>query len=331
MVLRSILVAFGMIPSPSAEDREIANSAAHYIIDHQDAVFSADQAKGAGMTDDQWKALKPQMLVYANGQIDKIAEDQGPDAVLALLKQDPSRVQLNGWLGQRYVTEGKTDPTKIVLALFHYARVAEYDGPNAATAAIKASSRKYFDKQYAGYHGSMDGADQVLAAAKANPVPPAGFDIESITSISKKKIEQDEEKRKANPMMTLWTDTKTALTGDGGPAYFEQIKDAEMPGAAIPGVTNFKGKIVSMTPALRPKKIVLAVEKDGVADCTLLFEAPLPGKMDVGSELEFDGAVKEFTKDPYMLTFTVEKDKLVGWTGKNAPGGARPAPKKPGN
>ena len=320
MALRSVLVAFGQIQSPSSEDRAIAESAADYIVEHPDTVFAPDQAKLAGMTDEQWKALKPQMLVYANGQIDKIAEDQGPDAVLALLKKDPSRVQLNGWLGQRYVGEGSKDPTKIVLALFHYARVAVYDGPNAATAAIKASAKKYFDKQYNGYHGSMDGADQVLAAAKASPVPPSGFDIESITSISSRKIQEDEEKRKANPMMTLWADTKKALTGDGGPAYFDQIKDAEMPGTAIPGVTNFKGKIISMTPANRPKKIVLAIEKDGVADCTLLFEAPLAGNMDVGKELEFDGAVKEFTKDPYMLTFTVDKDKLVGWTGKNAPG-----------
>jgi hypothetical protein len=328
MVLRGILVAFGQITSPTAEDRAIASGAAHYIVEHQDAVFAADQAKSAGMTDDQWKALKPQMLAYANAQIDKIAEDQGPDAVLALLKQDPTRVELNGWLGQQYVTQGKTDPTKIVLALFHYARVAQYDGPNAAPAATKAGSKKYFDKQYAGYHGSMDGADQVLATAKANAVPPDGFDIESITSISKKKIEADEEKRKANPMITLWTDTKTALTGDGGAAYFDQIKDALMPGAAIPGVTKFKGKIVSMTPAAgRPKKIVLAVEKDGVADCTLVLETPLPGKMDVGSELEFDGTVKEYTKDPYMLTFAVEKDNILGWTGKNPPAGARP-PKK---
>ena len=37
-----------------------------------------------------------------------------------------------------------------------------------------------------------------------------------------------------------------------------------------------------MTPANRPKSIVIAVEKDGVADCTLTFEAALAGKMEPG-------------------------------------------------
>jgi hypothetical protein len=331
-LLRAILSDVQQIKSPSPDDIALSNEASHFVIDHADQVFDPSKAKASGYTEEQWKDLKPKMIAYANMQLDAMAEAQGIDAVLALLKQDPSRVQLNGWLGQQYIAQGnKTDPTKIVLALFHYARVAEYDGPNAATTANRAGAKKYFDKQYAGYHGSADGADQVLAAAKASPVPPPGFDIESITSISKRKIEQDEEKRKANPMITLWTDTKTALTGDGGPAYFDQIKDALMPGAAIPGVTKFKGKIVSMTPALRPKKLVLAVEKDGVADCTLVLEAPLAGKMEVGSELEFDGTVKEFTKDPYMLTFAVEKDNITGWTGKNGPAGAATKAKKPGN
>jgi hypothetical protein len=77
-----------------------------------------------------------------------------------------------------------------------------------------------------------------------------------------------------------------------------------------------------MTPANRPKSVVIAVEKDGVADCTLTFEAALPGKMEPGETLTFEGIAKSFTASPYMLTMEVDKDKLEGWTGKNAP--ARP-------
>ncbi len=326
-LLRSILVAFSQISSPTSDDRAAATDAAEYIVKNADQVFAADKAKANGMTDDQWKQLKPQMVAYANSQIDKMAQDQGIDAVLALLKKDPSRVELNGWLGQQYVAQGKTDPTKIVLALFHYARVSEYDGPNAAPAATRSGSRKYFDKQYAGYHGSADGADQVLATAKTNAVPPDGFTIESITAISERKIKEDEEKRKANPMITLWTDTKAAVLRD--PAALDAVKGAELPGTATPGVTKFKGKIVSMTPAIgNPKKIVLAVEKDGVADCTIILDAALPGKMEAGGELEFNGVVKDVTKEPYMMTFDVEKANVEGWTGKRAPG-TTAAPKKP--
>jgi hypothetical protein len=322
-LLRIILTDVPQIKPPAPDDLAALADASQFIIDHPDDVFSAKN-KPAGQSDDQWNQLKPQMVAYAKTQLDWVAEQQSIDAVLARLKQDPTRIDLSIWLGQQYVTLGKTDPKKIVLALYHYARVSVYDGPGAAPAATKAGAKKYFDRQYAGYHGSADGADQVLATAKANAVPPEGFDIESITSISEKKIKEDEEKRKANPMITFWVDTRVAMTT--GTATPDAIQGSELPGTSIPGVTNFKGKIVSMTPALRPKKLVLAVEKDGVADCTLLLDMPLPGKMDVGSEIEFDGIVKDVAKDPYMLTFEVEKAKIGGWTGKNAP--VAPRPKK---
>jgi hypothetical protein len=330
LLLRTIFGDALQIKPPGADDLAAVADAARYIIDHPDEVFSPKN-KPADQTDDQWNQLKPVMVAYAEDQLDWVAEQQSEaqksfDPVIARLKQNPTRINLNVWLGGQYVKQGAGDPTKIVLALFHYARVAQYDGPGAAPAATKAGAKKYFDKQYAGYHGSAEGADQVLAIAKANSTPPPGFDIESITSISGKKIKEDEEKRKANPMITLWTDTKTAIMTD--PAAMDAVKGSEMPGTATPGVTKFKGKIVSMTPAIgRPKKLVLAVEKDGVADCTLIMDAPLPGKMDAGSEVEFSGVVKEVSKEPYMLTFEVEKANLVGWTGKNAPGPARP-PKK---
>jgi hypothetical protein len=327
-VLRQIFTDVAQIkPAPGPDDLAALSDAAHYVIDHADNIFAPANAP-AGTTADQWTQVKPALVEYAQKQLDGLAEQKGIEAVLARLKQDPTRMDLTIWLGTQYVGQGKTDGTKIPLALYHYARVEAYDGPGAAPAATKAGAKKYFDKQYFGYHGSAEGADKVLAIAKASAIPPEGFDIESITSISKKQLDADEEKRKANPMITFWTDTKTALVS--GTAPIDTIKDAELPGTAVPGVTKFKGKIVSLSPALRPKKIVVAVEKDGVGDCTLVFEAALPGKMDVGSEIEFSGVVKDVSKDPYMLTLEVDKANLEGWTGKNAPAAPR-APKKPGN
>jgi hypothetical protein len=323
-LLRIILTDVPQIKPPAPDDLAALIDASQFIVDHPDDVFSSKN-KPAGQTDDQWNQLKPQMVAYAKTQLDWAAEQQSIDAVLARLKQDPTRIDLSIWLGQQYVAQGKTDPKKIVLALYHYARVAAYDGPGAAPAATKAGAKKYFDKQYAGYHGDASGADKVLEIAKANAVPPSDFGIKSITEIQTELNKLEEEKRKANPMITFWTDTKTALiTGTATP---DSIQGAELPGTSVPGVTLFKGKIVSMTPALRPKKLVLAVEKDGVADCTLLLDAALPGKMDVGGEIEFGGVVKDVSKDPYMLTFDVEKANIDGWTGKNAPVAPRPVKK----
>jgi len=35
--------------------------------------------------------------------------------------------------------------------------------------------------------------------------------------------------------------------------------------------------------------------------------------------LTFEGVGESFTQMPFMLTMTVEKDALHGWTGKNEP------------
>jgi hypothetical protein len=44
------------------------------------------------------------------------------------------------------------------------------------------------------------------------------------------------------------------------------------------------------------------------------MDAPLRGKADPGTDLEFEGTATGFTKDPeFMVTFEVEKEKLVGW------------------
>ncbi len=180
--------------------------------------------------------------------------------------------------------------------------------------------KTFVDKAYKTFHGSLEGEDKLLAAAATQPLPD-GYVIESTVDIAKKGAAADDAARAANPMLAQWRDLKTILTGDGGQAKFDaDIKDSALP--------PFKGKIISMTPALRPKTVVVAVEKDGVADCTLTFETPLAGKMEPGEEIGFEGIAKSFTASPYMLTMTVEKDKLTGWTGKNAPPARRPAPKK---
>jgi hypothetical protein len=89
--------------------------------------------------------------------------------------------------------------------------------------------------------------------------------------------------------------------------------------AALP---KFKGKLISMTPATRPKELVIGIEKADTPEVTLKFENALPGKMEPGTELEFEGTGESFTKDPFMLIVNVDKDKLTGWTAKNAPGTA---------
>ena len=58
---------------------------------------------------------------------------------------------------------------------------------------------------------------------------------------------------------------------------------------------------------------------------------PLPGMMDPGGELSFSGVAKEFSKEPYMVTFESEPADIEGWTGKGpvaAPTKKKAAPAK---
>jgi len=326
-LLRTIFADYAQIKPPSAEDTAALTDAAQYIIDHPDDVFSAAN-KPQGQTDAQWSGLKPVMVEYSEAQLDAVAEAAGAGAVIARLKAHPGRTPLNIWMGQKLLADAKNGHPEVQSdMLFHYARAAVYEGPGAQDAKNRGQFKTFVDKGYKTFHGSMDDVDKLYAAAKNSPVPD-GYKILSTVDIEMQKQGDHDAWCKANPGPCLWTDVKKQLTGDGGAAYFDQVKDSTIPGAAIPGLSKFKGKIVEMVPAMRPKKLILAVEKEGVADCTLLFEAALPGNMEKGSELEFEGTVKEFAKEPYMLTLTVDKEGLVGWTGKNAP--ARPgAPKAP--
>ena len=318
-LLRTIFGDVPLIKPPAPDDLAALEDAANYVISHADAMFSPAN-KPADQTDAAWTQLKPQMVDYAKNQLDWIVEQKGQDAVLGRLKQDPTRVGLNVWLGKEILKDAKTHPEKQADAIFHYARAAAYTGPGCLPATDRAGMKSFVDKAYKTYHGSLEGEDKLLAAAANQPLPD-GIKIKSTVEIALDEKEAEEKARGADPMKAAWRDLKALLTADGGQAKFDaDIKDSALP--------KFSGKIISMTPALRPKTVVVAVETPGVADCTLTFEAALAGKMEPGETISFEGIAKSFTKEPYMLTLLVEKDKLEGWTGKNAPAGRGPVQKK---
>jgi hypothetical protein len=242
---------------------------------------------------------------------------------------DPTQAQVSYWLATILLGQQKDHPEKTPLALYDYARAAAYDGPNSLPAASRPAVLQFFQKAYGTYHGSPEGADKILAAAKTSAMPPPELKITSTVDVAKANAEAEAEKAKAmGPMLALWLTIKTALTGDAGQAYFDMsMKDAGLPGG-VNGVTKFKGKLISMTPANRPKTLVLGIEKPDAADVTLNLDEALPGKMEPGGDIEFEGVATGFTKEPFMVTFDVEKDKLSGWTGKNAPAAKKAAPKK---
>jgi tetratricopeptide (TPR) repeat protein len=280
----------------------------------QGMLANLDKQKPATMSDSQWETTKKPIAAVAHTTLGWTSMqrkdwEKAENEFKQSLALNPANGDVAYWLGISEAAEKK--PEKIPEALFYFARAASYDGQGAASPAIRQAAGQYLDKAYSTYHGSADGLDQVKTLAKSNPVPPADFKIVSIADLEKAKVEKENELMKANPELALFKNIKDALTGPDGASYFND----KMKGAVLP---TLKGKVISMEPATNPKTVVLGIIDPSTADVTLHFEAALPGKVDAGTELSFEGEAESYTTSPFMVVFKVDKDKLHGWTGKAA-------------
>ena len=280
-----------------------------------------------GVAADQWAKLRPDIEQLSHLTLGFIAVQRknydGAEAELRkTLELNPNYSEADYMLGFALASKKNNSA-----ALFYYARAAAYDGPGGLGAPQRQAVQGEVQNMFNIYHGNTQGFNDLLAAAKAAPNPPDGFHIKSKAEIAKEGAEAEvagEAKfASEHPDLALWKSIKEALTGPTGADYFEKgMKDAK--------VNTLKGKVVKLEPAIKPKTILLAMEDGGtgdaaMADATLKLEVPLPGKVEPGTELTFEGVPQSYTASPLMVVFNVEKDALHGWTGKNAPA----APHKP--
>ena len=315
-------LVYTLPPPPKPADLDAAERVSKYLLDNLDTVFVAAN-KPTDVKDADWTTYKPAMKNAAQATLAwvYVQRKDHPKAETELTKYlqlDPTQAPTSLSLGGELLAQNQEHPEKLPLGLYQFAHAASYDGPNALPAPARKQALDYLTKTYTTYHGSNEGLDKLLTLAKNSPFPPEGFKIESARDIAAKKAAAEEDFAKAHPDLGLWQAIKESLLKDGGDAYFESIKGALVPAGAN-GVQKFKGKIVSMTPETKPKQIVLALEQPNVPDVTLELSEALPGKMEAGEELQFEGVAKSYTKQPFMLVFETEPDKIVGWTGKNPP------------
>jgi len=277
----------------------------------------------AGVAADQWAKLRPDVEVLCHQTLGFIAMQRkswdGAEAEFKkALQLNPNNSAVDYSL---YITLASKKENSS--ALFYYARAANYDGPGSLAPQQRQALQADLQKTYTMYHGSATDLDKVVASAKSSPNPPDGYHIDSKAELAKKAAEADiaqqEALAKANPELAMWKGIKDQLKAADGATYFE----SSMKGAKLP---TFRGKVVSLEPETRPKTIVMALEDGTTGDATLKFEAALPGKVDAGTELTFEGVPESYTTSPFMVVFNVDKDDLHGWTGKNA--APRPAVKK---
>ncbi len=299
-----------------AEGLDAGTKAANGLIGILDTTYDAGK-KPAATSDAQWKQQRNDIEVQAIKTLGWVewqkknytgAEQQFVKA----LGINPGNAEMSYFLGT--VIALQKDPKRQAEAMWHFARAGNLDGAGALDAARKTQVGKYFERVYTSFAGDdKKEMGEVISRATANVMPPADFKIKS----KEEKMAENAEKFKSeNPMLYQYMEIKKALLdAAGGAAYWDSLKDAELP--------TFKGKLVSTKPETNPKELVLAVESADQPEVTIVLEKPLRGKADPGTEIEFTGVAKEYTKDPYGLKLEVENEKLKGWPVQ------APAPKAP--
>jgi len=333
----AITAALGVgsqIKDPSPAELDALEKDADTLLKDSDKIF-ADSNRPADVDAASWTKVRPYWIPQAHAILITTFKARKDDAVLESKLKEKAAEFANDpafdiELAQVYLSQSKAHPEKQPLVLFYYARAASIEGPSAAPAADKQKFLAFFNKNYKLYHGSDEGSADVIALAKSNPVAPDSFHIDSTVDIAKKQQEADEAAAKANPAMAMWRTLKTGLTGDNSAQFADNAKDSAFPGKdpTTQADLKWKAKIVKLTPPIRPKTLVVSVENPE-GDVTLtVTDGPLPGKMEAGEEIQFDGTFKSFNKDPYMVTIELTKDQIVGWTGKNTTQQKKGAAKK---
>ena len=314
-------------------DIELGEKTARYVVANVDAIYAPDK-KPQGTSDAQWAGAKPTIRNFAQFTIARLAITSKDIAkaeteLKKTIELDPTNAQASYMLAGNLLGQQKTAPEKMQAALFYYARAASYEGPNAMDVNTRKQVDAFLAKAYGTYHTDAKHPDakglaDLKALAKTAAMPPADFKITTIVEILTAEQAKKDEAAKANPMLAFWTEIKEGLTGEASPQYWEAMKDAGLPGGKD-GVTKFRGKIVSMTPETNPKELTLSIASGDAADAKIVLDEPLRGKMDLGLEIGFSGAAKDFSKEPYLVTFESGPDDIDGWTGK----GPKTAPAKP--
>jgi hypothetical protein len=293
--------------------------------------------KGEGYTR-RFLELLPELYAGKEGDAQAMKEKKSQEATgrktlgqLAMLKKDykkaealyteylkwePNSGNVSYALGNAMLLQ--KDKAKQIPALWHLARAAHYTGDDALPDASKKQLQAFFEKTYVNYHGSKEGMQEVLDAALKEPFPAPDWKILSQPEVLAARMDKIKEE---NPQLYMWLQLKEGLTAPntGAEYWTSTLKGSGMP--------KFKGKVISSNPPLKPKEVIVGISGPEVSEMKLILEQPV-GKIEPGTEIEFEGAVPtEFAPDPFLVTAEIENGKVTGLP-KPAGPAIRPALKK---
>ena len=329
-----ISVNASALTDPTPDQIDMGKKAAQQLKDEAKAYF-VPANKPSGTADAAWDQARSQLdsaadhtLLYLEVLPANQAKAKGDCAAaepmyVKALQDRPNSAYIAYQLANNMICLQKTQPEMASSAIYEFERAAMIDPTLGDPKVDPKQLTTYADSLYTRVHGSDEGLAELKQTAKNNPLPPPDFKIRTKEELQASK---DAEFAKDNPKLALWMQIKGALTGADGENYFtSNLKDSAVP--------PLRGVVVEGKPECRSKEVLVAVAMPGqqppyTPEITLKLDAPLTGKPDAGSEIEFEGVPTAFTKTPFLLTMEAEKAKVQVKTTACAAAPARPTPKK---
>jgi hypothetical protein len=261
--------------------------------------------KPDGMSDADFEKLKTQMSVIFNGAagIAALQNKDYPQAqadLRASVQSDPNELRNVYPLALADLTG---TPPKPVEGLFFIARAANL----AAGSPGQAQIESYGKAQYVKYHGSDQGWTDLLATAKTNPLPPAGFDITKYVPPTPAEQAADLVKNKtpADVKQMSFADWELVLSA-GKP------EDQDKVWSVIKGIPlQMEGVVISATPT----EVQIAESQDDIdqkrADIVVAMSGTIPERLmpKPGANLQFEGTPVSYTPSPFVMN--MEKGALL--------------------
>lgn len=273
-------------------------------------------SKPDGTSDADFAKMKTQMSAIFNGTSGMAALQAknypvAQQRLRAAVEGDPNDLRNVYPLALADLTGTPPNPVE---GLFFIARAG-----NLATGAGQTQIESYGKNQYIKYHGSDQGWTDVMAGAKANPLPPAGFTITQYVPPTPAQQAADLVKTKA-PKDMSFAEWELVLSA-GAPA------DADKVWSAIKGVPLQMEGIVIKAAAT---ELQMAASQDDIdqkrADIVVTMGGTIPAKLmpQEASTLDFEGTPVSYTPSPFVMT--MEKGALLT---KAPPPTKKPVHKRP--
>jgi len=287
---------------------------------HGKAGLSALQSfsKPEGMSDADFQKLKTQMSSIFNSAVG-LGALQAKDyptaqtSLKAAADASPTDFSLVYPLALAYL---QPDPPDYLNGIWYAARASVV----APTPQYQAQIEKYAKSQYVKYHGGEDGWPDVLAQAKANPLPPAGFAIKPAPSPAEQAAALVQSKKPETMDFAEWQ----LVLSEGKP------EDAEIVWNAIKGKPlQFAAQVITVTPT----KLELAASVDDIekkrADVELTMKTTIPARLmpKQGAETQVEGTPVSYTPKP--LVIVMEEGGLLKAASPAAPARKAAPRKKP--